>query len=63
MMGMAVGYLWVYKFLTWMDSSPSTIKAWEGRYPFSSYKNDPCFFPTQSTSTQANDPSANRAAA
>ena len=59
---MAVGYLWVFKFLTCLDSGPQTIKAWEERWPFKNYKEDPCFFATQSQSSLANDPAANRAA-
>ena len=57
--GMCVGYLWVFKFLTCLDSGPQTIKAWEERWPFKSYKENPCFFATQSS--LANDPAANRA--
>lgn len=30
--------MWAFKLLTWLDSSNATIKAWEGRWPFASYK-------------------------
>ena len=57
---MAVGYLWVFKLLTCLESGPQTIKAWEGRWPFASYKTNPCFFPAQTS--LANEPPASRAA-
>jgi hypothetical protein len=41
--GLAVGYLWVFGYLKWLQTSDPSLKAWEGRWPFKTYKDSPSF--------------------
>jgi hypothetical protein len=41
--GLAVGYLWVFGYLKFLETSPASLRAWENRWPFSSYRNNPSF--------------------
>lgn len=55
--GLAVGYLYVWRFLKWTDSSAESLRKWENRWPFSMVKSYRGFRPT--TSALQNNPRAN----
>ena len=60
--GMGTGYLYVFGYLKCLETSAPTIKKWEERWPFKSYKSSPSF--RQTASALANNPpagSSNRA--
>ena len=56
--GLAVGYLWVFGLVKFLETSPQALRQWEQRWPFKGIKENPAF--RQSASALANDPSANR---
>lgn len=41
--GLGVGYLYVFGYLGFLETSAPSIKNWEMRFPFSAYKNSPSF--------------------
>jgi len=51
---MCVGYLYVFGFLNWLKVNNATVKTWEKRWPFSTYKSSPSF--AETTSAQENEP-------
>jgi hypothetical protein len=52
--GLGVGYLHVYGYLKWMESSAQSLRAWEKRWPFKSLKNNTSY--RKSSSALANSP-------
>lgn len=65
--GLGVGYLYVFGYLKWIESTQESISLWEKRWPFTKYKEDPNFIktngsaitvtaPTQSTSSSQSRP-------
>lgn len=46
--GLIVGYLYAFGYLKWIESTPASISAWEKRFPFVKYKDDPNFVATNS---------------
>jgi hypothetical protein len=41
--GLGVGYLWVFGYVKFLETSIVSLKEWEERWPFKSYKADPSF--------------------
>lgn len=41
--GLGVGYLWVFKYIQFMETSAPALKKWEQRWPFKNYLNHPSF--------------------
>jgi hypothetical protein len=41
--GLAVGYLWVFGYIKFLETSANSLKAWEERWPFKNYKQDASF--------------------
>ena len=41
--GLGVGYLWVFGKVKFLETSLPALKAWEERWPFKTYKQDPSF--------------------
>jgi len=41
--GLAVGYLYVFGFLKWMESSAPSLRSWENSWPFKKFKNHHSF--------------------
>ena len=41
--GLGVGYLWVFGHVKFLETSLPALQAWEQRWPFKAYKEDPCF--------------------
>jgi hypothetical protein len=46
--GLIVGYLYAFGYLKWVESTQQSISAWEKRWPFVKYKDDPNFCQTNS---------------
>lgn len=38
--GLSVGYLYVFGFLKWTDTSAVNLRNWENRFPFKNLKNE-----------------------
>jgi hypothetical protein len=41
--GLGVGYLWVFGYVKFLETSAVSLKAWEERWPFKAYKQDASF--------------------
>lgn len=52
--GIGVGYLYVFGFLKWTESSAPSLRNWENSWPFKSFKNHPSF--RANTSALQNSP-------
>jgi len=52
--GLGVGYLYVFGYINFLKTSEASLKAWENRWPFKSYKNDPAFRVSQVQATGSN---------
>ena len=52
--GLAVGYLYVFGYINCLKTSEQSLKAWEKRWPFKSYVNDPAFRINQLQATGTN---------
>lgn len=46
--GLMVGYLYTFGWLKCFETSTESVRAWEKRWPFSKYKDDPNFRATGS---------------
>lgn len=47
--GLIVGYLYTFGYFKCLESTQQSISAWEKRFPFVKYKDDPNFIQTNST--------------
>jgi len=51
--GLGVGYLYAFGYLRCLETSAATVSAWEKRWPFVRYKDDPSFRPTNAAAAAA----------
>lgn len=41
--GLATGYLWVFGYVKFLETSAASLKLWEKRWPFKNYMENPSF--------------------
>ena len=41
--GLGVGYMWVFGYVKFLETSMVSLRAWEERWPFKAYKQDASF--------------------
>lgn len=51
--GLGVGYLYAFGYLRCLETSPESVSAWEKRWPFVRYKDDPAFRATNAAAAAA----------